>query len=631
MKKRFLCLAMCIIMMFSTAVLFGCSEKGDTEEETAATTTASTSKKAMTFVMTGIKDRSTTDEAVALVEAAINTITHAEFNTNIILRLFDEDEYDAEIEKILTGIEEQKIKEAEEAAAKKAAEKAAREAAKAAAAAGETTTAATTTTGEETTSSEDETIINEYGFEQTLYPEEKGVQFDIVLMRNYAQFADYQKRGILTALDEQLSIGSKILKQYIHPTFLSATQVGGRTYAIPNNHVIGEYEYLLVNKELYDKYYYDPDTINDFADINEFLLDVIKYEPNYIPILNEPQQRIEYFSENPSIIGSFLPKNSIIGVSSAPKNLLSVSQYLSLFKMVNNLKAQNAIAYDGYIGDGNNYASAIIKGDYTTPMLYEDDYYVAVYKYPTATNENVYSGMYGITTTAADVARCMQVVAALTTNEDLINLYTYGIEGVHYEIDELTGMVTKLNNDYSVNSAYTGNQFLMWQNSDMDELTLKNSANKWEYGKAQNLDLVYSGYLGYEMPYTIEEKDADGNINIVDILINAETENEMTMRELVAGVESVSQDYLNRIASFEEYDYEEEKLTPVRKVYADGTSEIVNRSEFITKTKTLDDFIADLLKEIAEDVYIAAAINSADANSPTSLYSTWHTAKYPAS
>ena len=622
MKKRLLCLAMCIIMVFSTAVLFGCSEKEATDEETA-TTTATTSKKAMTFVMTGIKNRSTTDEAVAMVEAAINTITHAEFNTNIILRLYDEDEYDEKVEEMLVAIEEQKIKEAEEAAAKKAADKAAREAAKAAAAAGETTTAATTV-AEESTEESDETIINERGFEQVLYPEEKGTQLDIILMRNYEQFADYQARGVLTTLDEQLSIGSKILKQYIHPTFLSAVQVGGRTYAIPNNHVIGEYEYLLVNKELFDKYYYDPDSINDIADINEFLLDVIANEPNYIPLLNEPAQRVEYFSANPSIIGSFLSKNSTLGVSAAPKNLLSVVQYLTHFKNMTNYKKNNAIAYSGYIGDGNNYAAAVIKGDYTTPLLYEDDYYVTVYKYPTATNENIYSGMYAISTTASDVARCMQVIQALSTNEELVNLYTYGIEGVHYRRDEVTDVVTKINNDYSMNMAYTGNQFLMWQNSDMDELTMQNSANKWELAKAQNLDMVYSGYLGYEMKYTTEEKDEDGKISVVNILSS-----EMTVKEIVENVEKVSQGYLDQIANFVEYDYDEINIKKVNVRQLDGSLIPEDREETVTKTKTVDDFISDLMVEIAADVYITAALNAADENSPLSLYTAWHAAKYP--
>lgn len=623
MKKRFLCLIMCIILALSAAVLAGCSQKEETEEETDAAATTTTSKKAMTFVMTGIKNSSTTDEAIALVEAAINEITHADFNTNIILKLFEEDEYDEKIEEMLVEIEEQKIKEAEEAAAKKEAEKLAREAARAAAAAGEAAPAPETTVEEETEET-DETIVNEYGLELTLYPEENGTQLDIVLIRNYAQFADLQSRGLLSALDEQLSIGSKILKQYIHNAFLTAAQVGGRTYAIPNNHMVGEYQYLLVNKELYDKYYYDPDTINDLNDINDFLLDVIKYESNYIPMLNEPEQRIEYFSENPSIIGSYLPKKTEASISAAPRNLLTVSQYLTHFKIVNNLKNNNAIAYNGYIGDGNNYAAAIIKGDYSTPELYEEDYYVSVYKYPTATNETIYTGMYGITTMASDVTRCMQIVQALSTNEELINLYTYGVKDVHYTIDESTGLVVKLNNDYSVDMAYTGNQFLMMPNSDMDEIMLNNSADRWKLAKAQNLDMVFSGYLGYQMKYTTEEKDEDGNVSVVDVMTS-----EMTLREVVEGVERISQDYLDQIASFEEYEYEEVTIKKVRVRYPDGSIVDEERPETETKTKTIDDFIADILKEIAEDPYITAALKTDDENSPLSLYTAWHTAKYP--
>ena len=620
MKKRLLCLALCVIM---TALVFtGCANSSDTDKKEKTKTTVSTGNKAMTIVMTGIKNASTTDEAIAKVEKEINMITEADFNMHVILRLYSESEFDAKVEEQIAAIEEQILKAEEEAKAKKEAERAAKEAAKAAAAGKETTAAETTT--EETTEEGDETIINAYGIEETLYPKENGTQLDILLIKDFAHFNDYNSKGLFVALDEQLSIGSKILKQYIHPTFLAAAKSNGKTIAIPNNHVIGEYEYLLLDKALVDKYYYDFETVNDIVDIRDFILDVIKYEPDYIPLLGEPEQRVEYFSSKPSLVGSYVPKKSQLGVSAAPKNLLTVAQYLSHFKFISELKAGDHIAYDGYVGDGRKYAAALVKGDYTTPDLYENDYYVSVYKYPTATSENVYCGMYGVTKYAADAARCMDIIKSLTINEELVNLYTYGVEGVHYNVNEVTGVISINNKDYSMNPLYTGNQFLMYQNSDMNELELKLSANKWELAKKQNLDMVYSGYLGYEMKYTEEVKDKEGNVTVNDIKVGA-----FTIKEIVDEVEKASQGYLEQIANFKPYMNEVVEKKSKRLKYPDGHVETIEEEEIKLVEVTVDDFIADLSKEVAANVYIAAAINAKEATSPTSQYSTWLAAAYP--
>ena len=79
-------------------------------------------------------------------------------------------------------------------------------------------------------------------------------QIDIFLVRGYEDYRFYTDNFYVNALDEEINGTSKILKQFIYPDFLEAAKVDGITYAVPNNHMIGEYTYLLADKELATKY-----------------------------------------------------------------------------------------------------------------------------------------------------------------------------------------------------------------------------------------------------------------------------------------------------------------------------------------------------------------------------------------
>ena len=64
---------------------------------------------------------------------------------------------------------------------------------------------------------------------------------------------DFVEKEYLQSLDDELNNNAKLLKKYIYPTFLTAGKVDGSTYAVVNNRLLGEYTYLLIDKELADK------------------------------------------------------------------------------------------------------------------------------------------------------------------------------------------------------------------------------------------------------------------------------------------------------------------------------------------------------------------------------------------
>ncbi len=622
MKKRFLCLMLCVIMALPI-MLTGCSNAGAAGDETTSST-SSPSKNAMTLTLYTITEKSTTEEAIQQVQDAINLVTESDFNTHIVLKTTTADKYEKLIAGAVEDIEEQILKEEEEKAAKKAAEKAAREAAKQAAK--ENGGKATTTKAEETTvetTEADETILNEFGFEETVYPEIEGTQLDIFLIPDFEMFNEYQKEGYLAQLDEQLSIGAKILKQYIHPNFLSATKVAKKTYAIQSNHAIGGYEYLLVNKEVFDGLYYDFDNVTKFNDLADYFNDVMKYESDVIPLLGEYDGGVYYLDGRESLFGAIIPNDLSTPVSCAPVNLINNVDFINYYTIMKNLKDNDAIVTDGSLDDGNTYAAAVIEGDVNTPTVYEEDYYVLTLKAPTATNENMYTGMYAISTFTKDVARAMDIVTYLQTNEEFINLFTYGIEDVHYTRDELTGMVTRLNKDYMMDMNYTGNQFLMWPNDEMDEKTAALAANNWELAKLQNLDMVMHPYLGFVLETKKIDPEDEEKTKMIDIVITDEEETiEFTISEALDMMVELGEEILPQLEDFEPYIKVEEKKK----------TQLVNGKK-VTKMVPVEtlvefkDFVNETKRTLNDDEKIALLINAENAETPAGQYTKWFSAK----
>lgn len=481
MKRRLISMVLCLLMLITAFATASCGQKEDLtgvgEDKIA---------NAMTLTIYGIKEKGTTDEAVAAVEEAMSRITEAQFNTAIKLVLYTADEYDKALEAKMDEIQAQLDAEAAEAAAKKAAEKEAKKNGQAV----ETTTAASGDSSEESTEA-DETILDEYGLPETFYPEVEDTQLDIFLMTDYAMFQKYSEKAVLSALDESLSSSSKLLKSYINPSLLSAGKVGKTTYAILNNQPVGEYTFMLLNKSLMDKYYYDAEDMTSFTDTLDFMLDVGKNDAGYTPFMGDISAiNLNYFTADgsQSVVGNMLSATAKAGDSGQPKILMSVRNWTSYIAAVKQLKANNYIGSDK-IKAGDKFGVGIVKGSYADVADFEKDYYVNVLQNPQGTTENVYNGMFAVSTYTKSLARSMEILTYLNTRSDLRNTFAYGIEGVNYTLDK-QGVVKMLNNDYKMKLEYTGNEFVAYppEGSDPDI---------WENAKKQNLDMVLSPYFGF--------------------------------------------------------------------------------------------------------------------------------------
>ena len=322
MKKRLICLFLSILMLL-TCALTACSTTKTEEEDTEETQEDNSAKTITMWVIADdpvveIQDGETEAEAIArakaeqkkaqdAVQAAFSAMTKSKFKTNVVLRFCSEGEYYAALEKAIEANQVELELEAEyskavrsyintqqksEAGKDKSKEELTKEFHKLPENAKYSHLNPydpknnISLDDDEDAPTPDQYTENEYGVSEILYPEAKENQVDIFYIGNvtdkngkkisgYSKYMQYIENEWLAALNENLSTASKKLESYISPSLLKGVEVDAIKYAIPNNVVIGEYTYMLIDKQLFDKYYHKIDDVSGLNDLGLFLSDVM--------------------------------------------------------------------------------------------------------------------------------------------------------------------------------------------------------------------------------------------------------------------------------------------------------------------------------------------------------------------
>ena len=123
---------------------------------------------------------------------------------------------------------------------------------------------------------------NEDGIQELVYPEAEAHQLDIIYISGQDMYNEYIEKEWIIDLNSLISTTGKKLNDYITGALLNGVKKDGMTYAIPNNVQIGNYTYMLVDKELYSTYYgTDPEKISNVLDLGVFLRDIAENENDY--------------------------------------------------------------------------------------------------------------------------------------------------------------------------------------------------------------------------------------------------------------------------------------------------------------------------------------------------------------
>ena len=482
MKKRLFCFAICIAMVLSVA-LTGCGKKATLEEKLQQTATTLSM-----WVVTENPD-GVDAETAEIVSNAINAITNAKFKVRLVINYLTADEYRAKMDRTIRDYIDVRA----------------------------TTPVRTATSADATTAVEEaETMVNEWGFTVIKYPDLLENQVDIVYIQGEEMYLEYINNGWLTALDSELTGSSKKIKEYVNSALLAAAKRSGGTYAIPNNHTIGKYTVMLLNKELMKETDYDAiykqgkikGLFNEY--IYSYLEDMRNKKVSHggndiVPIAAEYEDCLKLLAHFWNIDPDTLENRealSILGYYYSNPASTSRSTALRFDSLFTNEKFTNAFIklkefqldgnYFGEETDGTRAALKISEMDYSDYITYLGDaseYYPVIIKNPTVKAEDVYGSMFGVCSKTMSLSHSMEIITLLNTNAEFRNLLQYGVEGETYRLEtdpnDYTRRTVELLNEhpYRMDVFKTGNAFIAYPEPGME-------AAIWENGRAQNLAVV---------------------------------------------------------------------------------------------------------------------------------------------
>lgn len=524
MFKRIISFGLCLIMV--AALFAGCGNQN------ATTTTTNPGDLPTTINLIGITEQTTTQEAIDFVEEALNKITKSRYKTKIELTLVTAEEYMKEIDNRVAQANQASIKLAAITKFNALAVKEANNAQKLLSESGNkknnnkwtnqvsTVVASTMATGK--VYSAEETTVYEDGKIETVYPSAQS-PIDIIMIDGKEMYEELEAKGYLLSVKKKLDEKFTKFRQYIYPTFFEQLQaITGDIKAIPNNNVLAEYTYVVIDKTIADAYNngngFNIDNVEDYSDLEDFLAYVKANHSSVAPLATEPDALgIYQYMEGDLAIGTYY--DPIYGYDTAEgsdfvvQNLYSIPQYQEHVALMQKYNAA------GYIVEGaENYAVNVIKGNAYIEEEYGDDYYVKVVQNPFVEPDAIFDGMFAVSAFTSSEDRALEIIEMFTTDPEAKNIFQYGIayngENEAYanyklvEVEAGSGkfIVQRLNNSYMMDNGLTGNVYMGYP---APESGLPFDA--WEYYKTTNLD---SGIAPFLHLY-VEESALDNILNSV--------------------------------------------------------------------------------------------------------------------
>ena len=492
MKRRIVSFLLCLSMIICAMAATGCGGLAEDDGYTTETgdENSALTRSSMTLSLWVPTYEGTSEESLELVEEAINKITQSEYDTAIKLYGIPSDEYEDAVKKQMADIQYRVEKAEQEAIERRKAE---REAAKR----GETLPPLVTEKDDESVNPYDLIVNSGAG-----YPHVETNQMDIFLIRGHEDYMYYVDNMYLQPLNENIAGTNKILTSYIYPSFFDAAKVEGSIYAVPNNHALGEYTYLLVNKELATKYGYTEKDLRTIANCQNYIEKVVAGGEAVTPVYgNIEPSFMQYWSGNDSDTFSVIATRAI---ATQPIEETKIENVFGITNYVDNTYLQKLFTEKGYISTDSSVSEFAVGLVNASPAeieeKYGDDYYVNIHQNPKGSLDDYCQAMFGVSVYTKDTARAMEIITNLNTETELRTVLQYGVEDEHWKYDELdNSIIVKLRDDYNMNLNETGNVYMTYPDYGMPM--------DWSAAKAQNLDSYYP--VTYHMTDYIHEGNAE--------------------------------------------------------------------------------------------------------------------------
>ena len=561
-SKRFLAIVLAVMMVFTAIVSTGCSKTENNEQNEKS--------GIVTLNMFVITDEQTSDSAKLEVQWNINAITVPQHKMLVKLNYVTADEYwdavDAAEAETAAYLETKAAKENEESRLKAyylaQLEGATEEELEAAGIADEvvekekTDEEGSEEEAEEVVEDDDGIItIDEMSFvdavdyvynmkdDTGIKPVYKDVelqnpQIDVILVDSYDKFTELVKDERVSEID--IKYDRKIITQYIHPTILSTTQVKGKTYGVPANFAMnGEYEFLVFNKDLLDKYGF---TVGELDSVEsprmaEFLATIKANEPGVYPISDIPEYAGAEIYDDILFAQS---KLETVSTTSYPV-YLNNNAYMEYLKAVDNYKASGYVAAHNGVTNGK-YAVELVKSATLIDREWTDEngttFQAYLYDIPRVDADSAFSSAFCVSTQSMNKAKAAELIELFTIDSELANLLQYGIAETHYSVKDgpFRLLDTPDEDTYIMDNGLTGNAYVKYEETE--------GAN--DFARASNLSTAPSAFFGYTPDFNDNMAD-EATYNFVKLFSAKALDNIATGKMSVDEVFGIASRQLNAI------------------------------------------------------------------------------------
>ena len=506
MKKRLSCLLLSVLMI---ALCFtGCAEK--TGAEVLAKIGEEASKGAVTLSMYLMSEEPVSAEQEAAMEAAVNAITEKEFKVRMDLRYFTPDKYYERLDADLAEMTE-------------------------------------FYDGEGIGRQDYEPVYtDEDGLPVTFYPPIQEFAVDIFYFGGYDKYLEYKDAKYLKDITTEVNGSAKALKAVINNKLFNQTKIVNGVYdMVPVNRAIGEYTYMLLNKDVLAGTQYSANDITslvdeDCADLLSLVGEV--YGDTYVPLKSFTGEldliNVEFFG----VDAAGFPTNDFSLIAGTYNNSWpygAADSYPEMSDILNTkdngnytveeqiriLKGYEFAGYYGTEEDANKpFAVGYMKGGPEVVDAYSEDYVVVPVGLPTLKTEDIYEHMFAISADTNSVLKSAEILTYLNTNEEFRNLILYGIEEENYvwvdAVDEegnfllnqhgetykvISRLTSKPELNYVMDPNKTGNVTITYTEEGGDP-----RAN--DYALAQNHDLVVEYTMGFNLYKAKSSTKADVDV-----------------------------------------------------------------------------------------------------------------------
>lgn len=281
----------------------------------------------------------------------------------------------------------------------------------------------------------------ESGRYDIVYPSVLSNQIDIFYINGKENYQYFIDEGALYSLKQVLDVqtGSyRDIRKMISNSILSKyTNNTGNIYAIPNNHQFvtsTNQQYLLINKALFAEYCQNQSYPTNFAGCEDFINLVGQAQlDGVIPFVGGSDwQNIAGLYDLPELDDIDFDLISGSASNSVPSTVFESQEFIDYIKLYKKLSESSYVAEK--LASEETAAVMVLNSD-ANIVDYAEDYEIIITEAPFINEDEIFNGMFAISTYSANYERALRMLYLLQTDTELITALQYGIEGKTYTID----------------------------------------------------------------------------------------------------------------------------------------------------------------------------------------------------